>query len=45
MCLQSLMKNEDALCNLFSIKGKELFILFTEINQMDKKLVYIKSII
>ena len=45
MCLQSLMKDHEALESLFKTYSEELNGLFKDINQMDKKIVYIKSII
>jgi len=39
------MKDSEALELLFSTYSKELFDLFTQTEQMDKKIVYIKSII
>jgi hypothetical protein len=45
MCLQSLMKDHDALEDLYKVYSKQLHGLFIDIGQMDKKIVYIKSII
>jgi hypothetical protein len=39
------MKDSEALELLFSTYSRELFELFTQTEQMDKKIVYIKSII
>lgn len=39
------MKDSEALEVLFNTYAKELFDLFTNTEQMDKKIVYIKSII
>ena len=45
MCFQSLMKDTAALELLFSQYSAELIALFAEIKDVDKKIVYIKSII
>ena len=45
MCLQSLMKDNGALENLFVNYSAALLGLFTKIESLDKKIVYIKSII
>lgn len=45
MCLQSLMKDSETLETLFRVHNKKLFKLFNEMSSMDKKIVYIKSII
>ena len=45
MCLQSLMKDNDALEELFKTYNKQLHVLFTGVAQMDKRIVYIKSVI
>lgn len=39
------MKDHDALEELYKVYSRQLHGMFTEIGQMDKKIVYIKSII
>jgi hypothetical protein len=39
------MKDNDALENLFKTYNKQLHALFTGVTQMDKRIVYIKSVI
>lgn len=39
------MKDHDALEDLYKVYSKQLHDLFTDIGQVDKKIVYIKSII